>query len=68
MKSFKQGSMMQEHRKSQASVEQAQRIFEHMINCLKIFLKLMRQIFNEAIYEGAPLYIVLDLKRFNLVL
>jgi hypothetical protein len=52
---------MQEHRKYQASMEQAQRIFEHMINCLKIFLKLMRQIFNEAIYEGAPLYIVLDL-------
>jgi hypothetical protein len=36
--------VMQEHRKYQVSVEQAQRILEHMINCLKIFLKLMRQI------------------------
>jgi hypothetical protein len=35
---------MQENRKYQASVESAQSIFEHMINCLKIFLKLMRQI------------------------
>jgi hypothetical protein len=59
---------MQEHRNSQASVEPAQRIFEHMINCLKIFLKLMHQIFNEVIYEGVPLYIVLDLERFTLIL